>query len=129
MTPHQAVICWVLDPERERVLLVEHRTFGWSCPGGHVEPGESLVEAAARELLEETGLIGVPDEHPFRFDRNDRCARDPETFDVLSHFRLVADSSLAVVGEAAQPVRWFGWDDLPEPRIHDIDVVLPELRG
>ena len=111
------------------VLLVEHRTFGWSCPGGHVEPGETLVEAVVRELFEETGLSGVPDERPFRFDRNDRCARDPETSDVLNHFRVVVDSSLPLSGEPGQQARWFAWDDLPEHRIHDIDVVLPELRG
>lgn len=32
----------------------------WSIPGGHVEPGESIMEAAARELLEETGVVGKP---------------------------------------------------------------------
>ena len=30
----------------------------WCLPKGHVEPGETLVETAAREVAEETGIIG-----------------------------------------------------------------------
>ena len=32
-----AAIAWVLTPDRAQLLLVDHRTYGWSCPGGHVE--------------------------------------------------------------------------------------------
>lgn len=41
-----------------RVLLVNHRKYGkWVFPGGHVEVGESPDDTAAREVLEETGIV------------------------------------------------------------------------
>jgi ADP-ribose pyrophosphatase YjhB (NUDIX family) len=42
------------------VLLVERGKGAprgtWSLPGGHIEPGERAIDAAAREVAEETGL-------------------------------------------------------------------------
>lgn len=48
----------ILD-EHNRILMVrqEHKErMVWTVPGGAIEPGETSVEAAAREVLEETGL-------------------------------------------------------------------------
>ncbi|HLG51865.1 MAG TPA: NUDIX domain-containing protein [Chloroflexota bacterium] len=47
----------VRDPEG-RILLHQRRGEGkWAPPSGTVEPGESLVQALQRELIEETGLV------------------------------------------------------------------------
>lgn len=47
----------VVEPKRQRFLLL-HETDEdrWCFPKGHVEPGETLLDAARREVVEECGL-------------------------------------------------------------------------
>jgi len=60
MTPTVAVGAIVFDRDG-RVLLVERGSPPgaglWSVPGGKVEAGETLAQAVAREVREETGMI------------------------------------------------------------------------
>ncbi len=54
-------MCMITDAEGR--VLVQHRVpkpsnpwSGYTFPGGHVEPGENVVESTIREVKEETGL-------------------------------------------------------------------------
>lgn len=57
--PRMAAAAVVVDPERGVLLIHRHRfipdVWGWEVPAGRIEAGEGVVEAAAREALEETG--------------------------------------------------------------------------
>lgn len=47
----------VLCQKGQSWLLTKHKVRGLECPGGKREPGETLEEAARREVAEETGAV------------------------------------------------------------------------
>jgi 8-oxo-dGTP diphosphatase len=104
--------------EDDRVVLVK-RTHPpiqgqWSIPGGVLEVGELVREAAIREAREETGLIVEPGELLGVFDRVLRDAeRRVQYHYVLIDFlcRRVGGQFLAA-SDAAE-VRWFTREELP----------------
>lgn len=52
-------IAYTYDQAGELRILLIHDKYGrWALPKGHVQPGESEPDAAAREVHEETGLRG-----------------------------------------------------------------------
>jgi ADP-ribose pyrophosphatase YjhB (NUDIX family) len=61
-----SAVVWRESGSRELLLMQRADNGHWGLPGGYVDPGESVMAAAAREVLEETGyrvsigrLIGV----------------------------------------------------------------------
>lgn len=49
-----AVLGFAYDSDGKIILTRNHR--GWDLPGGHVEPGETIIEALHREMHEEAGI-------------------------------------------------------------------------
>src|SRR5579863_1865 len=96
--------------EQGRVLLVQRGTEPakgkWSVPGGLIDVGESLREAVAREVREETGLLVEPLE---LIELLDRIHRDG---DRVHYHYVIADYLCRVVGGTllaasdADAVRW-----------------------
>lgn len=59
--PHVTVACVV--QARDQFLIVEETIHGqprWNQPAGHLEADETVLQAASRELWEETGLRAQP---------------------------------------------------------------------
>lgn len=104
--------------ENSRVVLVKRAhpplQAEWSIPGGVLEVGELVREAAVREAREETGLTVDPGELLGVYDRVLRNSEKRVQYHyVLIDFlcRRVA-GDLAAASDAAE-VRWFTREELP----------------
>lgn len=101
----------------DAVLLVKRgRPPGkgiWAIPGGLVEVGESLAEAVAREMAEETGLeveVGPLIDIYERCDR-DEAGRPVYHYIIMDYLCRAVGGELAVGSDAAE-VGWFTPNEL-----------------
>lgn len=112
--------------DEDRVLLVRRsmdaaRRF-WGFPGGHVDFGEPIARAAARELLEETGVQAQPIEV---LPPVDAIIRDRHGA-VRAHYALIPVRMRWMAGQACaasdvDEARWVALADLDalEPGLHE----------
>ena len=107
----------ILDPKTGIVREVSREPFDYALPGGHVEwQGESLVEAACRELLEETS-IEVKPEDLVQIGAYGGIGRDPRSG------RTVSIAFVAFSPDFASP---FAGSDAAKAKFMDVIEVLAD---
>jgi len=85
----------------------------WAIPGGRVEIGETLQEAAEREIMEETGIVIRALDPVYTFDVIDRDTRGHIRF----HYVIVDLTAEYIrgnprAGDDAAAARWVSPDEL-----------------
>jgi 8-oxo-dGTP pyrophosphatase MutT (NUDIX family) len=117
----------IIDGEG-RVFLVKHSyVAGWHLPGGGIEPGETALDALARELAEEGNieLTGPPVLHGIYFNRR-ASRRDHVALFVVQAFRQqaapVPNGEIVAHG-------FFAVDDMPNDTTAGTRARLAEVLG
>jgi 8-oxo-dGTP pyrophosphatase MutT (NUDIX family) len=116
---HLTASALVVDESRRHVLLTLHPKVGrWLQLGGHVEPEDACLQAAAvREAREEGGidLIWIS-AAPVRLDRHAvPCKAVGMTYHLdCQYLAVVPDGSLAVISDESDDLQWFSLQKLPD---------------
>jgi NAD+ diphosphatase len=106
----------MLVVQSDRVLLGHSKRFPtstmYSTLAGFVEPGESLEEAVAREVLEESGIrvgrVRYHSSQPWPFPGNI----------MLGFYAEALSETITIDPHELMDARWFGRDELADPRAH-----------
>jgi 8-oxo-dGTP pyrophosphatase MutT (NUDIX family) len=111
---HVTTSAIVLSPDHAQVLLIDHVAIGrWLQPGGHYEPTEFFHQSAAREAVEETGVVGLKlhpihagADYPFVIDSHDVPAKPKRGEPAHVHHDLqylfLADPNAPLIAQAEE---------------------------
>ncbi|MFT5483130.1 MAG: 8-oxo-dGTP diphosphatase [Halieaceae bacterium] len=119
--PQILLTCFVSYGEKLLWLrrALEPKRGLWAIPGGFREPGESLAEGAAREVLEETGVILHPEQLEFYMTGTITFINQ-----IYIAFRATVDSGFCLPGDEALAVGFFDRGSLPWR-----EVAYPEVNN
>ena len=114
----------ILELPGDHLVLVQRRfpPIGWALPGGFVDVGESLEQAAHREAREETGLDVTLTEQFRAYSDPDR---DPRRHTVSVVFVATAEGE-PQAGDDASDAKVFSVFALPAPLCFDHEQILQD---
>jgi 8-oxo-dGTP pyrophosphatase MutT (NUDIX family) len=111
---HVTGSAWVVNPERNRMLLLHHRKHDqWFQPGGHADGDADILRVALRETAEETGLdpsaVRLVDKDIFDVDIHSipESNGDPRHEHIDIRFLVEIDDNLHIPGnDESHQVLW-----------------------
>ncbi|HIK40946.1 NUDIX hydrolase [Thermoleptolyngbya oregonensis NK1-22] len=124
--PTVDIIIELMDRPYRPIVLIERLNppFGWALPGGFVDYGESVEDAAEREAAEETGLqVKLTEQFQVYSDPQ----RDPRLH-TLSVVFLATAKGDPFAGDDAKNLGVFEIWDLPSNLCFDHDRILRDYR-
>lgn len=114
----------IIEMEEGAVILIKRKNppFGWALPGGFVDYGETLEQAAVREAWEETSLQV---ELKRQFHAYSDPERDPRGHTIAVVF-IARSSGEPKAADDAQEIGIFRADNLPQPLAFDHGQILSD---
>lgn len=117
----------IIIEDGDMIVLIKRKNppYGWALPGGFVDYGESLEDAARRESLEETSL------KIFNL-RLLGCYSDPSRdsrFHTISTVFVAKGSGTPLAADDAVELGLFSLNNLPEPLCFDHARIIADYQS
>jgi len=129
--PTSGGIIWRRNDTGIEILLIQDAKDRWTIPKGHIEPGETAVQTARREIGEEAGLHNVEMQGwlgkiHFRYRRLDKLVLMTTQIYLV---KALGDTNAIQKEEWMNDIKWFSFHDaLDEIEYEDIAKLMLKAK-